>query len=157
MARLGGDEFAVLLPGTDEVAAVRVADRLRDAMDAPLAIAGHPVSVDVSTGIALAPAQGTDATTLLRYADVAMYEAKASGAGCAVYRAERDGTAPAGSGWPASCAAPSAPANCACTTSRSPPAGAGISSALEALVRWQHPEHGLLPPGKFVPLAEALG
>ena len=157
VARLGGDEFAVLLPETDEVAAVRVAERLRDAMDAPLALAGHPVSVDLSTGIALAPAQAADATTLLRYADVAMYEAKASGGGCAVYGAGRDGHSPGRLGLAGELRPAIGGGQLRLHYQPIATCRTGHIERLEALVRWQHPTHGLLPPVQFVPLAEALG
>jgi len=85
VARLGGDEFAVLLAGTDAGGAVRVAEGITAAFQAPFVLEGQPVDVDASIGIAVAPDHGQDADSLLRCADVAMYRAKRSGTSVAVY------------------------------------------------------------------------
>jgi diguanylate cyclase (GGDEF)-like protein/PAS domain S-box-containing protein len=90
VARLGGDEFAVLLPGNDSTDAARVAETLVRVVQAPLVVGGQVIAVDVSIGIAGVPEHAQDADTLLRCADVAMYQAKRSGAGAAVYSAEDD-------------------------------------------------------------------
>ncbi|MEP6980501.1 MAG: PAS domain S-box protein [Nakamurella sp.] len=79
VARLGGDEFAVLCENVDEELALTIAGRLREALGSPVELGGPRVYVDASIGIALSPPH--DAETLLRFADVAMYEAKASGRG----------------------------------------------------------------------------
>ena len=157
VARLGGDEFAVLLPDTDEQGALQVAHRLGAALDAPLRIAGQVVAVDMSIGIALAPEQASDATTLLRFSDIAMYAAKVARTGFAVYRAERDQPSPTRLGLAAELRLAIAGGqlrlhfqpivNCQDTT----------VSRMEALVRWQHPAHGLLAPDRFIPLAEQMG
>jgi diguanylate cyclase (GGDEF)-like protein len=76
VARLGGDEFAALLPTTDAAAAARLADTLRQAVEAPLTLAGQVVQVGASVGSAVYSDQGYDAAALLRAADAAMYTAK---------------------------------------------------------------------------------
>jgi len=91
VARLGGDEFAVLLPGTDRDGAVRATQMLLAALAAPVTVEGQTVHVGASIGVALAPAQGSEATVLLRHADVAMYVAKRGGSGYAVYDLRHDG------------------------------------------------------------------
>jgi diguanylate cyclase (GGDEF)-like protein len=90
VARLGGDEFAVLLAGTDSHDAGQVAQALVRVAQVPLVLGGQLIVVDASIGIAVAPEHARDADTLLRCADVAMYRAKRTGAGVAVYRAADD-------------------------------------------------------------------
>lgn len=94
VARLGGDEFVVLLIGTDDaVTAARLADKLLAALQPPVMVAGKSLPAGASIGIALAPRDGQDATTLKRRADVAMYQAKA--AGKHTYRFYKPGSDPA--------------------------------------------------------------
>lgn len=90
VARLGGDEFAVLLPATDIAGATRAADKILAALETPISVEGRSRSVGASIGIALVPAYGADATTLLRRADMAMYAAKQAGSGYAIYDAQHD-------------------------------------------------------------------
>ena len=94
VARLGGDEFAVLLAGTDVGGAVRVAEGIAAALQEPFVLEGQPVDAHASIGIAVAPDHGQDADSLMRCADVAMYRAKRSGTGVAVYCTAEDGLRP---------------------------------------------------------------
>jgi diguanylate cyclase (GGDEF)-like protein len=95
VARLGGDEFAVLLPGDDDVAdrAVAVGRRVLAALDLPVDLDGTPARVGGSLGVSLAPEHGTDASTLLRCADTAMYRAKTAAAGLHLHAAEDEAAA----------------------------------------------------------------
>jgi diguanylate cyclase (GGDEF)-like protein len=79
VARLGGDEFAVLCEGADELLALAVAERLRQCLSTPIEIRGQRVYIDTSIGIAMSPPHAAE--TLLRFADLAMYEAKSAGRG----------------------------------------------------------------------------
>jgi diguanylate cyclase (GGDEF)-like protein/PAS domain S-box-containing protein len=90
VARLGGDEFAVLLPGADSNSAARVAAELGRVVHMPLVLRGHAITVDASIGTAAAPEHAQDADALLHCADVAMYQAKRSGAGVTVYSRAND-------------------------------------------------------------------
>ena len=157
LARLGGDEFAVLLPGEDEAAAVTTAGRIDAALDTPFVVEGHVLHVGCSIGIALCPAHGRDAETLLRRADVAMYVAKRAGGSYALYRPEQDEHTPDRLALIAD-------------LRRAIDAGELLlhyqpkadlltrrPRGVEALVRWPHARHGLLGPGQFIPLAEQAG
>jgi len=157
LARLGGDEFAVLLPHADVAGAVRVAADIRAALDAPLHVENQVLQVGASVGIALAPAHGTDGITLLRRADVAMYVAKRGRTGHAVYDPAQDQYSPERLALVGELRA--ALAHDALTLHYQPQVdlGSGRICGVEALIRWPHPEHGLIPPGRFIPLAEETG
>ncbi len=158
LARLGGDEFGLLVGSPcDEAAARRVADKLLAGLREPFVVEGMHLRVTASIGIALYPAHATDAEQLLQRADVAMYQAKVGQTGHELYARARDNHSRAnlalGTELPAAIAGgelelhfqPIAEAR-----------GRGIRG-MEALVRWRHPDRGLLAPATFVPLAEQLG
>jgi diguanylate cyclase (GGDEF)-like protein len=155
VARLGGDEFAVLLPAVaDPEAALAVADGLAVALARPFELDGTSLHAEASVGIALSPDHGRDGATLLQRADVAMYEAKRAGARSRVYD-------PADDPYSASRLMllgelPRALERDELVLHYQPKIGLadGRPVGVEALVRWQHPQRGLLSPGEFVPLAE---
>jgi diguanylate cyclase (GGDEF)-like protein/PAS domain S-box-containing protein len=80
IARLGGDEFSILLPGASQAEGMKVAKRVSECLEDPIVIGAEAVKVDVSTGLAVFPREGTDAETLFRRADAAMYIAKRASA-----------------------------------------------------------------------------
>ncbi len=84
--RLGGDEFAIVLPSTDAAGAIRVAEKLLKVMEPPFKVGDNTLSSACSIGIAMYPQHGEDVASLCRSADVAMYGAKRSGRGYAIYR-----------------------------------------------------------------------
>jgi diguanylate cyclase (GGDEF)-like protein len=157
-ARFGGDEFAILLPDIDEVESARaIAARVLDAFGQPFLIEEMALGVGASIGIAVAPDHGSDATTLLQRADVAMYEAKANRSGAALYDAVRDTYSPrrlrlAGE-------LRQALENDEIVAYFQPKVSLSDRQVVgaEALVRWRHPELGLLPPDEFIPVAEQTG
>ncbi len=157
VARLGGDEFAALLPGADEASAVSATRAVLAALAAPIMVEGQTLDVGASVGIALSPAHGHDATTLLRRADVAMYAAKRTRAGHAIYdevadRHSADRLALAG-------ALRQALATDGLLLYYQPQVSlaTGAVCGVEALLRWPHPAHGFIPPDYFIPLAEHTG
>ena len=158
VARLGGDEFAVLTPDArhpEDV--VGTAKKILASLEGPFAIADQMVETGASIGIALYPVHGDDPSTLLRRADVAMYVAKRSGGGHALYQPEQEAQSLRRSGL-------------AGELRRSIPQGelvlhyqpqvtlsTGMVQAVEALVRWNHPREGVMPPDRFIPMAEETG
>ena len=158
VARLGGDEFGVLLPRVnDEGAALAVAEKVRHALRDPFVLEGISLDVDASVGVALYPDHGLDVETLLQRADVAMYLAKHDHSGCQVYTAERDEYSPARL---ALVGELRRAIDCDELVLHYQPKAdlrSGRVAGVEALVRWQHPERGLIGPDEFIPLAERTG
>jgi diguanylate cyclase (GGDEF)-like protein len=157
VARLGGDEFAILLPFTDVDGAVLAAQKVLQEIERPLLIDHRPLAIRASVGIACFPEHGASADTLLQKADVAMYLAKTDRQGIAIYAPDRERV----------------------THRRLTLIGelrqaldarqfvldyqpivqlrTGVVVGVEALVRWNHPQHGRLMPIDFVDLAEQTG
>ena len=162
LARFGGDEFMLLLAGRPSreaalEAAAEVARRILAAIEAPLQAAGRPISVTASIGVALTPGDADTAAELIRHADTAMYLAKARG------RANWQFFEPALA--TSAYAALVMEGELAQALERSeltlhfqPQVRTcdGSLAGAEALVRWRHPERGLLLPDEFIPLAEQL-
>jgi diguanylate cyclase (GGDEF)-like protein len=158
LARLGGDEFAVLLEGLPDRAAVaELACRLQDSLRLPFALRGVAVDLEASIGVALYPAHGTDFGTLVQRADVAMYDAKRGRLGVATYSAERDPYSADRLGLLAELRRAITGDELVLHFQPKVALGSGDVIGAEALVRWQHPTRGLLPPAEFVPLAERTG
>jgi diguanylate cyclase (GGDEF)-like protein len=154
LARLGGDEFGVLLPGADATGAQAAAARLRAALDRPFEIEGLSLMVDASVGIAVHPEHGNDAETLLQHADVAMYQAKGARTGCEVYRPERDAHSRDRLGLAGGLRRAIDSGELVLHYQPKEDLRTGKVTGAEALVRWLHPERGLLAPGEFLPAAE---
>ena len=158
LARLGGDEFAVLLPAVEDgTAAADVAHRLTDCLRDPITIEGLSVSVGVSIGIALAPEHADSPQLLLQRADVAMYAAKGSRTGIADYAVELDTYSPDRLTLLAELREAIERNQLLLHYQPKSDVFTGELLGVEALVRWQHPTRGLIPPDTFVPLAEHSG
>jgi diguanylate cyclase (GGDEF)-like protein len=154
LARLGGDEFGVLLEDAGVDNAVAVASRVRRALERPLEVEGLELMVDASIGVATYPQHGTDADALMQHADVAMYHAKAARTGCEVYTPERDASSRDRLALLGRLRHAVAGDELVLHYQPKADLGSGDIVAVEALVRWQHPERGLLGPGEFLPVAE---
>jgi len=159
VSRLGGDEFTVVLNQIDDVkSAGIVADRIIQSLVAPINIEGHDLVVTPSIGIAVAPADSHDVTGLLKAADTAMYHAKSSGKNSYLfYSSKMDAT---------SVDRLKLESDLRKAIERNellfhyqPQVDTRTGSVLgvEALLRWEHPEHGMVSPFKFIPLAEEMG
>jgi diguanylate cyclase len=158
LVRLGGDEFAALLTErSDAHTAASVAQRIHKALEDPFLLDGIPVHVDASIGASVYPADGDDVSSLLRHADIAMYRAKSTRTSFQLYRhtessGAREQLAIVGDLRRAIQARE-------LVVYYQPKASltTGEITGVEALVRWQHPERGLLPPAEFIPAAEQTG
>ncbi|MDD3481790.1 EAL domain-containing protein [Azovibrio restrictus] len=159
LARQGGDEFVLLLPRLARVEdAGEVARKLLQALDAPMLLGGHELSVSASIGIALYPADGDDVDTLLKHADIAMYSAKAAGrANFQFFVPEMNVRAFERMMLENALRRGLERQELVLHYQPQVEARSGRLIGCEALVRWQHPEMGLVPPAHFIPVAEDSG
>jgi len=156
-ARLGGDEFAVILPDSDQHHCVDMADSIARALEHEFQVGGHKLYVGGSVGVAIYPDHGTEVSVLMRHADVAMYMAKHTGKHTAFYDDSQD-------------------ENSVLRLQLVKELKDAISddhlelyyqpkldfkrqaiTSVEALLRWNHPEHGMVPPDRIIPMAEQTG
>lgn len=157
IARMGGDEFSFLLPVTDAAGSKVFAQKIMQVMEASFDLEGKNVEIGASIGVAVFPENGLDYETLTRHADAAMYVAKRARSGFEMYDSAKS---------------PDDELDFALKTELrlaiehdelvlyfQPKISHETSkiSGLEALVRWRHPTRGLIPPDKFIPLAEQTG
>ncbi len=155
LARLGGDEYAVLLPDVADLdSLVRAAEHLEEALTEPVQLEDSVlVHVRASTGLAAAPEHGETRVDMLRCADMAMYAAKRGGTGARLFRAEQ--SAANGDRLQLAEDLRRAITSDQLRVHYQPKVDlAGSGRAVEALVRWAHPDRGLLAPDAFLPLAE---
>ena len=157
LARLGGDEFALLLPETGAAAAVGVAEKLLHALDEPFGVDGYEFQIGGSIGIASFPVDGLSPTDLMRRADVAMYAAKRANLGTAVYATELDVNTPAQITLYGELRRAIEQDELRLHFQPKVDVCTGALSGVEALVRWQHPDRGLILPDQFIPMAERTG
>lgn len=157
LARLGGDEFAIWLPGADSARGMEVAHRIITSLKRPLTVMDMPLEVNASIGIACFPAHTNSIEDLVRYADVSMYHAKRNRLGAFVYE-------PGNNHHSVMRLRLAGEIRAALDTSQftlfyqpKVKVADGSLAGVEALVRWQHPEFGLLSPDRFIDLVEQSG
>ena len=158
VARLGGDEFAVLLPDARSVEdAVAVAAKLRAALETPFHVHGIDLDVEASIGVVLAGEHGKDPTTLLQRVDIAMYVAKTQNLGVFAYDPDIDRHSPAKLALLGDLRRALERGELILHYQPKISISTGHVISAEALVRWQHPDRGLIFPDDFIPLAEHTG
>jgi diguanylate cyclase (GGDEF)-like protein len=159
VSRLGGDEFTVVLNRLDRVeSAGPVAQRLLDALSEPMLIEGHEVVVTPSIGIAVAPGDAEDVEGLLKAADTAMYHAKSQGRNNYVfYQSDMDSAGIERLKLETDLRKAVEREELVLFYQPQIDTRNGTVVGAEALLRWHHPEHGLVSPAVFVPLAEEMG
>ena len=157
VARLGGDEFAVLLPVTDATYANHVAQKIIIALKKVFEVGHHSLYVGASLGIAVFPEHGQDAETLIQHADVAMYLAKRSDSRCAFYDPQQDR-------YSVTRLALEKDLHDAIDDNSlelyyQPQVDLRTKRVVgaEALLRWKHPQRGMIPPDEMIPIAEQTG
>lgn len=157
VARLGGDEFAVLLPRYSQSAAVNTAKNLLALLERPIVIDGITLAVGASVGIVLYPEHGQTADELMQRADVAMYHAKRKGLSYTLYEKGIDQNDPYHLSLMGELR--NAILNEELILYYQPLLQMSNKEIIgaEALVRWNHPIHGLIPPADFIPIAEQIG
>jgi diguanylate cyclase (GGDEF)-like protein len=157
VARLGGDEFAVLVGPEDARRVSDVAASIIRALDLPILYDGQPVDVGASIGIALFPEHGTEAEVLMRNADIAMYTAKRTRSGFAIYDASFDTSRQEHLSMLGELRRAVEHGELQLGYQPKVTLKSAATTAAEALIRWRHPVRGMVPPALFIPFAEQTG
>jgi diguanylate cyclase (GGDEF)-like protein len=158
VARLGGDEFAVIASGDRTIAIQEIADAIIEALAQPFFIDGHDVVIGTSVGIALSPDHGEDGTTLLRNADLALYEAKTQGRNRqTMFEQGMDEAAQSRRELEQDLRNALARDQLCLHYQPLVQIDDGNVLGYEALIRWEHPTRGVVMPDDFIPIAEDSG
>jgi diguanylate cyclase (GGDEF)-like protein/PAS domain S-box-containing protein len=157
IARLGGDEFAVLLPTADTQRAVSVAGEIGQALESPFFIEGMPILAEASIGIALSPEHGGNPDSLIQRADIAMYVAKENRTGYALYSSKVDKHSPRRLVLLGALRNAIESDHLFLVYQPKVDLKTGRITGVEALVRWQHADYGVIPPDQFITIAEQSG
>ncbi|HEV7768061.1 MAG TPA: EAL domain-containing protein [Thermoanaerobaculia bacterium] len=157
VARLGGDEFAIKFSVPDARHAIEVAARVATTFAEPFVLGDVSIEVNASLGIALYPDHADDADTLIKRADIAMYEAKKNQSGVAMYEAGLDEQSLRRLSLMMELRQAIAGGELELYYQPKIDVATARVVHVEALVRWNHPRHGVMPPDEFIPLAEQSG
>ena len=157
VARLGGDEFALILPGLGVDGVLSLLERVRTELTREMVLDGVPLTIEASFGVALYPGHGDDVEQLLQHADAAMYQGKRGTADIVVYAGERMAQSTQWLVVQAELRHALERDELELFYQPKVRLSDGLVCGVEALVRWRHPERGLLPPSEFLPAAEQSG
>lgn len=157
VARLGGDEFAFLLHHADAQGAMHVTARIAKAFEEPLPLGDQSVDLSASMGVASWPDDGDDADAVMNRSEIAMHAAKASTAGALRYAATLDSSSAQTLSLLSDLRRALQNEEFRLFLQPKLDTATGQVCAAEALVRWQHPTRGLVPPMDFIPFAEQTG
>ncbi len=158
VVRLGGDEFAVVLPSTPErAAALEAGHRVLETLRRPIELSGLMVDIDASIGVSMYPEDGSGTSELLQHADVAMYAAKRRKDGVVGYDPSMDGGDAGRLSLQSELRQGVERGELVVFYQPKVDLASRRPCGAEALVRWQHPERGLLGPDTFIPMAEESG
>jgi diguanylate cyclase (GGDEF)-like protein len=158
VARLGGDEFAILIRNGSIDHMQNISSKIINALTMPFRLEDHDVIVGTSIGIAASPMHGEDSETLLRNADLALYEAKANGRNrFAVFEAGMDETAQLRRALELDLRGALGKQELCLHYQPLVRISDGKTLGYEALIRWEHPERGVVMPDSFIPIAEESG
>ncbi len=157
LARLGGDEFAVLLKRADAPQAKKVAKHILHALERPLQLDDHTIDLAAGIGIASCPAHSSDADELMSRAEVAMYAAKHQQNGITIFQPTLDAGSQASLSLLSELRRAVDDNQLRLFLQPKVNLASGQVVGAEALVRWQHPERGMVPPTQFIPFAEQTG
>ena len=158
LARLGGDEFAALLPALREKdSIIFVTKKISEALNTPFSIDGHSLSIGISIGVARSPRDGENITLLMQRADVAMYKAKTENVNYSFYEEGMDSENMFELTMESELRKAMETNDFALYYQPKIDIHQKCITGVEALMRWIHPEHGFIPPDKFIPLAEQTG
>jgi diguanylate cyclase (GGDEF)-like protein len=157
LARLGGDEFGIVAAGQNADEALLLAETVRSSFDEPFVAQGVPLVIEASIGISVYPDHGVNVDTLIQHADVAMYAAKDRRLGVALYEDSLDKSTAAELALMSELRTALEREEIVLHYQPQIDVQSGRVQGMEALVRWEHPERGLLPPGAFIPAVERTG
>ena len=157
VARFGGDEYVVLLPATNRERIGVIVTRIQLALDQPIVVENQPVDIGGSIGISSYPKDGKDPSVLMRRADIAMYSAKRSHSGFATYDASLDEHRQEHLHLLGELRKAIDENELLLYFQPKVDLMTGRTVGVEALVRWQHPARGIIPPSDFIPFAEHTG
>ena len=157
LARLASDEFVILMPKLNSEACESIGQRILDSFEHPFGTEGVNIDVSARIGIAAYPEHGNDPKSLLQRADIAVYEAAANKQHVAVYDAEQDPHKPERLSMMGELRKGLEQGEFEFYYQPKVDIKTGKITAVEALIRWIHPEHGFMPPDDFIPLAEQTG